>query len=366
MLHSVVKLDIGLEACMRSAIFSDATLGAGSKRLCEIKMSDRVTVGADSVVLQSEEPLETALLDLTIIIPNYNTRELLHQCLQSIYENTHSIAFEVICIDDNSSDRSADMVEELFPQVILLRNDTGQYYAKNNNRGLRESKARYACLLNSDTKLIGNAFQQLVEFMDTHPDAAACGPTLLNPDMTVQSCIRQFADSGTMILQGLNMHKLFPNGRVARDYYSINFDYGRTQVVDSIGTTAFVIRRSTWEQAGMLDERFPHFQVDIAYNLMLKRAGLKVFYTPCAKVIHYGSQSVNQQPKKRIIELHRALADFSDLYDYFGKGWLVKKAVRAALRVRCWLKLLEFHFGSDKRVIKGPGAPPLKRESDLH
>jgi GT2 family glycosyltransferase len=353
---------MGLEASMRSEIGSADTLGAGCKRLGEIKMSDYVTAGANSFVLQSLDSTETALLDLTIIIPNYNTRELLHQCLQSIYENTHRITFEVICIDDNSSDGSADMVEEFFPQVILVRNRTGQYYAKNNNRGLKESKARYACLLNSDTRLLRNTFQQLVEFMDTHPEAAACGPTLLNPDMTVQSCIRHFADSGTMILQGLNMHKLFPNGKVAREYYCINFDYGREQIVDSIGTTAFVIRRSTWEQAGLLDERFPHFQVDLAYNLMLKRAGLKVFYTPCAKVIHYGSQSVNQQPRKRIIELHRALADFSDFYDYFGTGWLVKKAVRTALRIRCWLKLLEFQLGSDKRVIKGPGAPPLKRQ----
>lgn len=307
--------------------------------------------------------METALLDLTIIVPNYNTKEFLYQCLKSVYENTSGIAFEVICIDDNSSDGSAEMVEKLFPQVILVRNRTGQYYAKNNNRGLRESKARYACLLNSDTKIIGNAFRQLVEFMDAHPEAAACGPTLLNPDMTIQSCIRQFAGLGTMILQGLNVHKLFPNGRVARDYYSSNFDYDREQVVDSIGTTAFVIRRSTWERAGMLDERFPHYQVDIAYNLMLKRAGLKVVYTPCAKVIHYGSQSVNQMPRKRIIELHRALADFNDVYDYFGKGWFIKRAVRGAVRIRCFLKLLEFHLGSDKRVIKGPGAPRLKQSA---
>lgn len=300
------------------------------------------------------------MLDLTIIVPNYNTRELLRQCLRSIYENTVGITFEVICIDDNSKDGSADMVERFFPQVTLIRNDIGQYYAKNNNRGLKASKARYACLLNSDTKLLGNAFQSLVTFMDSHPEAAACGPTLLNPDMSIQSCIRKFAGLHTMILQGLNMHKLFPRGKVARDYYSVNFDYDREQCVDSIGTTAFVIRRSTWEQVGMLDERFPHFQVDLAYNLTLKRAGLKVFYTPCAKVIHYGSQSVNQMPKEGIIALHRALADFSDFYNYFGSSWILKMAVKGALRVRCWIKLAEYHFGADKRVIKGPGSPSLR------
>jgi len=304
---------------------------------------------------------EIALLDLTIIIPSYNTRELLRGCLESIYETTHGITFEIICIDDNSSDGSADMVERLFPKVVLIRNSVGQYYAKNNNRGLKESKARYACLLNSDTEILEAAFQRLVAFMDQHPDAAACGPMLLNPDMSIQSCIRRFAGVGPMVMQGLNAHKFFPNGKVAREYYSIDFDYGREQIVDSIGTTAFIVRRSTWENAGMLDERFPHFQVDLAYNLMLKRAGLRVYYTPCAKVIHHGSKSVNQKPEKSIVELHRALADFSDHYDYFGKSRLVKKAVRGAIKLRCWLKLLELRLGSDKRVIKGPGAPPLKR-----
>jgi GT2 family glycosyltransferase len=303
--------------------------------------------------------MEAILLDLTIIVPNYNTRELLRQCFQSVYRNTNGITFEVICIDDNSRDGSADMVSELFPQVLLVRNRTGQFYAKNNNLGLAKSAARYACLLNSDTKVIGNAFQKLVEFMDTHPEVAACGPTLLNPDMTIQSCIRKFAGIGTMVLQGMSMHKLFPKGKVARGYYASNFDYGREQVVDSIGTTAFVIRRSTWEQAGMLDERFPHFQVDLAYNLMLKRKGLKVVYTPCAQVIHYGSQSINQMPGKKIIELHLALADFSDHYDYFGSNRILKKAVRSVVRIRCWIKLLEFHLGSDKRVIKGPGSPRI-------
>ncbi len=309
-------------------------------------------------------PLIDAPLDLTIVIPNYNTRELLWQCLTSIYIHTEGIAFEVICVDDASSDGSADMVADSFPQVILVRNQTGQMYAKNNNLGLRMSRARYACLLNSDTRIESNAFEMLVRFMDQHPDAAACGPRLLNPDGTVQSCVRQFAGAGTMILQGLNWHKLFPNGAVAHRYYTCNFDYSREQVVESLGTTAFLIRRSTWETAGMLDERFPHFQVDLAYNLMLKRKGYKVYYTPSAEVIHYGSQSINQMPKKRILELHRALADFNDHYDYFGSGRITKRMIRIALRLRCWIKIAEFHLSRDKRVIKGPGAPKLQPEKN--
>ncbi len=102
------------------------------------------------------------MLDLTIIIPNYNTKALLRQCLASIYRYTRDIQFEVICIDDGSSDGSPEMVESTFPEVILVRNKTPLLYSKNNNLGMKMSRARYACLLNSDTKLVGNVFKVLV------------------------------------------------------------------------------------------------------------------------------------------------------------------------------------------------------------
>jgi N-acetylglucosaminyl-diphospho-decaprenol L-rhamnosyltransferase len=301
----------------------------------------------------------TVLLDLTIIIPNYNTKALLQQCLASIYGNTRSLQFEVIVIDDGSSDGSPEMVETAFPEVTLVRNPKPLLYAKNNNLGMKMSRARYACLLNSDTRLLGNVFKVLIDFMDAHPEAAACGPRLLNPDGTTQSCVRTFAGLGTMVLQGLNWHKFFPQGQVSREYYASTFDYSREQQVESLGTTAYVIRRETWETFGMLDERLPHFQVDLAYNLMLKRKGCKVFYTPNAEVVHYGSQSINQMPKKKIIEQHRAMVVFNDRYDYFGKNRLLKFIVRLAVGARCLLKIAEYYLSNDKRVIKGPGAPRL-------
>src|SRR6202034_1142930 len=106
------------------------------------------------------------LLDLTIIVPNFNTKALLRQCLTSIYRYTRGLRFEVICVDDGSSDGSPEMVESEFPEVILVRNPVPLLYSKNNNLGMKMSRARYACLLNSDTKLLANAFQVLVTFMD--------------------------------------------------------------------------------------------------------------------------------------------------------------------------------------------------------
>ena len=248
------------------------------------------------------------MLDLTVIIPSCNTRRLLRDCVSSIYEHTRGISFEIICVDDASRDGSADMVAMAFPEVVLVRNQANQGYVRNTNLGMHMSRARYACHLNSDTLLISNAFRELVHYMDENPQVAACGPKLLNPDRTVQHCIRHFSGPGTMVLQALNWHKLFPRSRLTDRYYATRFDYSKAQPVDSIGTTAYVVRRSTWENAGMLDERFRLFVSDLAYNFMLKQKGYPVYYTPCAEVVHFGSQSVNQTPQSSLRELHDALA----------------------------------------------------------
>jgi GT2 family glycosyltransferase len=302
-------------------------------------------------------------MDATVIIPSYNTRGLLRDCIASIYEQTRDLGFEVICLDDHSSDGSADMVAAEFPGVILVRNEVNQGYVRNTNLGMRLARGRYACHLNSDTRLISNAFRALVSYMDEHPLVAACGPKLLNPDGTVQHCIRHFSGPVTLALQALNWHKLFPGSRLTDRYYATDFDYSRAQPVDSIGTTAYMVRRSTWEQAGMLDERFRLFVSDLAYNYMLKQKGCRVDYTPCAEIVHYGSQSVNQTPLRSLRELHDALIAFNEAYDYFGKSRGSKWLVRLAVNARDRLKRAEYYLSSDKRVIKGPGAPPPSRAS---
>jgi GT2 family glycosyltransferase len=301
------------------------------------------------------------LLDLTIIVANYNTRDLLQSCLESVYRYTEDISFEVICVDDASPDGSADMVAEHFPQVILIRNPERRLYARNHNAGMRIGLGRYACHLDSDTLLRSNAMAELVRFMDEHPDIAACGPKLLNDDGSVQHCIRGFAGAGIFILQALNWHKLFPHSRVMNQYYHTDFDYSRASRVQSIGTSAYVVRRETWENAGMFDERFGQFMVDLAYNFTLNQRGYQVWYTPYAEVVHYGSRSIGQNPMAALRDETEAFVLFNESYSYFRQNWLFKKLVRFALRARLYLRLMEHHIRADKTVIKGPVATYSRR-----
>ena len=297
-------------------------------------------------------------LDLTVIIPNYNTRALLRNCIESIYRYTEGVTFEVICVDGNSPDGSAAMVAQEFPDVILVRNASNESYARSVNQGLRLARGRYACLLDSDTLLIENAFAPLVHFMDEHPDAAVCGPRLLNPDGSVQHHIRSFAGMKVFFLQTLNWHKLFPNNQQMNRYYNTDFDYSKVQTVESIGTSAYVLRRSTWETVGLLDENFRWSMPDIAYNYTLHKRGYKLYYVPSVSVMHFGGQTASQDVLRSLREQRRALIYFSERYNYFGKSRFLKAVVRFGVHVRYYSKVLGYYLSSDKRVIKGPGAPP--------
>lgn len=297
-------------------------------------------------------------IDLTVIIASYNTRDLTLACIRSVIEHTHGIAYEVIVIDDCSPDDTCNSIREQYPQVRLLVNESNLRYAKTNNRGLMAAQGKYALLLNSDTELCNDAFTYLVRFMDANLGVAAAGPKLVNPDGSVQHCIRAFPGLSTMVFQTLNLHRIWPGNPITNRYYNEDFDYSRSQPVASIGTTAFILRRETWQHFGMLDERFTLAFVDLAYCRMLGLQGQIIQYVPEGVVKHYGSSSINQNGVKEINLQHEALLQFYELYYASGQTPAVRWLTRTGIRIRERLKVIEFRLSRDKRVIKGPGAPP--------
>lgn len=301
--------------------------------------------------------------DVSIIVASYNTRDLTLRCLSSIVEQTHAVSYEVLLVDDCSPDDTVEHVRARFPQVQILVNEVNQRYAKTNNRGLRAAAGRYGLLLNTDTELVGDAISELVRFMDDHPDVGGAGPKLLNPDGSIQHCIRSFPGLGVMVAQTLNLHRLWPGNPITDRYYRTDFDYDAAQPVEAIGTTAFILRRETWERYGMLDERFSWAFCDQAYCLALGAQGQSIWYVPTASVFHLGSQSVNQNPVKELTAQHEALERLYDVYLADRDPAWKRPIVRWGIRARRRLKTLEHRFDKDKRLIKGPGAPPLSAAS---
>lgn len=166
-----------------------------------------------------------------------------------------------------------------------------------------------------------------------------------------------------MALQTINLHRIWPGNPWTDRYYNTDFNYDQSQPVESIGTTAFIIRRDIWETVGMLDERFSWAFCDQAYCLMLKQAGVRVDYVADSAVFHLGSQSVNQNVSREITLSHDALRNLYDFYLADTDTRAKQILVHIGISTRRRLKLLEHRFSRDKRLIKGPGAPRFESSS---
>ncbi|MFH1389831.1 MAG: glycosyltransferase family 2 protein [Candidatus Margulisiibacteriota bacterium] len=216
------------------------------------------------------------MIDLSIIIVNYNGEKLLTDCLRSIYGSTHKTSFEVILVDNRSTDNSLRLVKELFPKVEIIKNEENFGFCKANNQALRVYHGRYALLLNNDTIVKDKALDRMVEFMDAHPGAGACGPKLLNPDGTVQH-------------QG---------GFFAREFW-----ISPTPVtVNYLIAACLLIRRTTIDQVGLLDENFFFSNDDLDYTRRIVKAGWKIYFVPQAEVVHLGGYTINLFRKEIFVE----------------------------------------------------------------
>ncbi|MFH1825931.1 MAG: glycosyltransferase family 2 protein [bacterium] len=205
------------------------------------------------------------MTDLSIIIVNYNNKKLLEDCLASIYQNTPKISFEIIVVDNASTDGSPAIVKEKFPEVLLQENQENLGFAKANNLGLKTCRARYALLLNNDTVVKDAALDKLVEFMDQHPEIGACGPKLLNSNGSVQH-------------QGGLLAKKF---WLSREPVSVNFVIG----------AALLVKKEVIEKVGLLDENLYFYNEDLDWCASIKKTGFKIFFVPQAEIIHHGGKS---------------------------------------------------------------------------
>ena len=214
------------------------------------------------------------MVDLSIIIVNFNSKKLLEECLYSIYAATHRLTFEIIVVNNNSADGSAQVVKTAFPQVRLIENKENLGFTKANNQGLKISQGRYVLLLNNDTIVKDHACDRMVEFMDKTFKAGACGPKLLNLDGTIQ---RQGGLLGGQFW-------------LAKKPKEVKFVIG----------AALLVRREAIDQVGLMDENLFFYNDDLDWCLSMRKAGWKVYYLPQAEVVHYGGYSSKRKFNRRL------------------------------------------------------------------
>lgn len=236
---------------------------------------------------------------LSIIIVSWNVREDLKQCLRSIAENPPSGDYEVIVVDNASTDGTAASIKKEFPKISFTGNTENRGFAAANNQGIKISKGQYILLLNPDTIVHTGALDTLTRFMDENQDAGACGPKLLNADGTTQASARRFPTFGGALYR----HTILRNLRIFRGSYEKwlmkDFDHGRRCDVDQLMGAALMLRRTAIEQVGALDEKFFMYYEEVDLCRRLKEAGWRTVFVPETTITHLGGSSARQVPASR-------------------------------------------------------------------
>jgi len=248
------------------------------------------------------------IVDLYIVIVNYNTRELLRQCLTSVYDSQGDFTYHVCVVDNCSNDDSAAMVREEFPLATLIESQVNGGYAYANNLGLENNGgSRYSLLLNPDTLLPHFALSEMVAFMDAHPDAGAAGPRLVLQDGSLDlACRRSFPSPAISFYRLSGLSRLFPKSPRFGRYNLTCLDPDETTEVDSVVGAFMMIRSESIQQVGLLDEDFFMYGEDLDWAYRIKEAGWMVYYNADVTVLHYKRASSKHSFRAQI-EFYRAM-----------------------------------------------------------
>lgn len=235
-------------------------------------------------------------MDVSIVIVNWNTRQLLLDCLSSVYATIHELAFEVFVVDNASTDDSVKAVREFYPGVTVIQNTENLGFAKANNLALRIIRGNYALLLNTDAVLTAGAVERLFRFMEQNRAVGlACGQ-LLNADGSKQNSIANFPNLASFFCNETLLRLLLP-----KQFPSKRQEYSEPVEVESCIGACLMVRKQAMDQVGLLDERFFFFLEETDWAFAMKRAGWLAYFVPMAKIFHLQGQSAGHNVQSRIM-----------------------------------------------------------------
>lgn len=245
---------------------------------------------------------------LAIVIVNYNTRELLRDCLHSLYAHPVRATLEVWVADNASKDGSVAMVQAEFPQVRVIASAKNGGYAYANNLALRQI---YIMLLNSDTIVPPRALDGLVDYLEAHPAIGACGPRLLLANGKLDlACRRSFPSPAAFVYHAVGLSKVFPNSPRFGAYNLTYLDEHQETEVDALVGACMLVRAAVVREVGLLDETFFMYGEDLDWCYRIKEYGWKTMYVPAVIVHHYKRASSSQRPIASIRAFYHAMRVF--------------------------------------------------------
>ena len=235
-------------------------------------------------------------MDVSIIIVNYNTYQLVLDCIKSIYLHTKNIDFEIIVVDNNSPNREIEKLNQVFPDVKLLLSKNNNGFGSANNFGAKQAKGKYLFLLNSDTLLLDNSLIDFYNFMEKTPDAGVCGGNLLDINLKPSISFEIRKPCVIYTLSKFTYNKLF------KIVYNNNifYDLESTKPYPIKGYTSgadFFTRKTIFDKVNGFDEDFFMYYEETELTYRINQLGYKTYFIPYIKIIHLAEGSLNSMNK---------------------------------------------------------------------
>jgi GT2 family glycosyltransferase len=263
--------------------------------------------------------------DVSIVIVSWNTRDILRDCLQSIIRETRR-PYEVIVVDNTSSDGSAAMIEAKYPQVVLIANNENVGFAAAVNQGIKVATGRYLLILNPDTVILEHAIDKMIGWCDDHPDVGCAGCQVLATDGSIQpSC---FSDPNplNLFMVETGLHRLLPRYHT-HEY--VGWDRRSEKDVDVVAGMFMIIPRGVLDKVGLMDESYFIYVEEADLCRRIRQTGLRCVFTPIAQVIHHGGRSTRQLQRLMHVRMQKSTLIYMKKY-YGMAGFVWGKAVYIA------------------------------------
>ncbi|HEX8834424.1 MAG TPA: glycosyltransferase family 2 protein [Abditibacteriaceae bacterium] len=292
---------------------------------------------------------------LSVVILNWNACDFLVEALRSIVSQNWRHDIEVIVVDNNSTlDTSVETVRHDFPQARLIAHDKNIGFSAGNNLGYKAARGRHILFLNPDTVVHDGAFDTLIDWMDAHPEAGACGPKLLNSDGSLQASCRAFPSVGAGFFRNTFLGRMFPNNPWTRSYLMLGFNHDREAEVDWLSGSALFVRREALEQIGAWDEEYFMYCEDVDLCYRLKAAGWKRVYVPQAVITHRIGGSSDWAQGAMIRQHHGSMLLFYRKHYARGSGLLLLPLAAFGIGLRALGAVAKLYRGYRKNGIPIP------------
>jgi len=267
-------------------------------------------------------------LELSIVLVCWNNKEYLSPCLESLYQSDLASQFDVIVVDNGSTDGSQEMLREKYPDVKIIQNDHNVGLGKASNQGIEATTGEFILLLNNDTIVNKAALDSMVDLMRTQSEAGAVGCKLLNGDGSFQSGYGGFSTLLEEFLIAIQVgERIWPG-------YPLQGDSDTIRAVGWMSSACLLVRRKTLDQIGLLDESYFIYGDETDLQYRMKKADWKAYYIPDATIIHFGGRSMNRWKRRRMVYRGKML--------FYKKNYgVVQTAVlRISLAILTFIKLL--------------------------